>query len=66
MFVRVRVQDNSSMVMFEEIDENWFSLYWTNDHVPINSFNHDFLSETEMDVLEILEEFRIMSSREIM
>lgn len=61
--MRVQEQDNRSMVVFEETDENWFQIYSTDDPVQINGLNRDFLGEIEIKVLTILEEFCIMSSR---
>lgn len=53
------------MVMFEEDDETHFPLYWTDDPMTIDDFNYGFLSKTKREFVVILEEFPIMSSKEM-
>lgn len=52
-------------VIFEETDKQRFSLHYTSGLVPINSFHHDLLKETERDGVKLLEEFYNMSTREV-
>lgn len=59
------MRDICSLVMYREDGEYWLSIYWTEDHVAINDFNYDYLSVIKREVAKILEEFHIMSSREI-
>lgn len=53
------------MMMFEEIGECHFPIYWIDKLVPINGFFCEILSEMEREVVEILEEFYITSTREM-
>lgn len=53
------------MIIFEENEKNRFSFYKTEDLMAINGFNYKFLTETERHVLDILDEFCKMISREI-
>lgn len=47
------------MVMFEESGKHRVPLYWLNNLVLANSFNHDLPRETEKKVTEFLEAFYI-------
>lgn len=55
---------NWSMVMFHENEKCQFSFYWIKIYVAINGLNYEFLTESEKDILDILDEFHIMSSRD--
>lgn len=53
------------MVIYGEEKNYSFPLYWMDDLVVINEFNSDYLAITKMEIIEILEDFFIMSSREM-
>lgn len=49
------------MVIFEETDNYLFFLNLARDHVLVNGFNQDKLSETEKEAFNLLGDFYIMS-----
>ena len=65
MRVRMRGKSDLSMVMYDKNGENWFIFYWMEDPTMINVFNWNLLAVTKKEVLDILEEFQMMSSREM-
>lgn len=65
MRVRMRGKSDLSMVMYDKNGENWFIFYWMEDPNMINVFNWNLLAVTKKEVLDILEEFQMMSSREM-
>lgn len=65
MRVRMRGKSDLSMVMYDKNGENWFIFYWMEDPTMINVFNWNLLGVTKKEVLDILEEFQMMSSSEM-
>lgn len=53
------------MVMFGASDESQIPFYQINDLVMLNVFKYGLLSETDKEVLYILDDFCIMSSKEM-
>lgn len=57
--------DAPSMVTTMEYGACHFPLYWAKNPLAINGFDFEFLTTTEREVVNILDEFNIMNSREI-
>lgn len=59
MFVRVIWRDGTSMVTTWEDEIYYFPLYWTEDLMVINIFDFEYLTITEREMANVLEDFNI-------
>lgn len=62
--MRVMRRCGASMVFTREDDIYCFPLCWTEDPMAMAGFEYEFLAITKKEVVYLLDEFSIMSSRE--
>ena len=65
-FLRVRCGPRCPQVIYATDGHMKFPLYWTTNPLPISRFNHDKLSDTETQSLQVLDSFLLFKVKDLL